>query len=255
MHHHALNRSSTALENAANTGSARRPSTKDPSFGGTGAVRDVGRHRAGNHPHGRRNVADQLGGSSHAFEFDMIPYGFRGEVHGPSVSWGAVVFVVLAIGFSVTACGDDGSRQSSGTPETTSTPVTRSHSDVTHTFDGRAFTCEEALGVDPSVGCSDEVVAVWEEWGDRLSDYVDSGMLGPLNDEQEFSFEDAAYAGVIACSFRRSGDNEQDFIDYMQDPANNTQLDYLSGTELLPAWFAAERILCPGFTSGDFETP
>jgi hypothetical protein len=172
-----------------------------------------------------------------------------------NVSWGAVVFVVLAIGFSFSACGDDGSGQSSGTPETTSTPVTRSHSDVTHTFDGRAFTCEEALGVDPRVGCSDEVVAVWDEWGDRLSDYVDSGMLGPLNDQQEFSFEDAAYAGVIACSFRHSGGNEQDFIDYMQDPANNTQLDYLSGTELLPAWFAAGRILCPGFTSGDFEAP
>jgi hypothetical protein len=170
-------------------------------------------------------------------------------------SWGAAALVVLALGFSGSACGDDGSEQPNGTPETTSTPVARSRSDVTHTFQGRAFTCEEALGVDPTVGCSDKVVAVWEESGDRLTDYVNSGELGPLNDEQEFSFEDAAYAGVVACSFRRSGENEQDFIDYMQDPANNTQLDHLSGTELLPAWFTAGRILCPGYTSGDFEAP
>jgi hypothetical protein len=125
-----------------------------------------------------------------------------------------------------------------------------------HTFEGQEFTCEEALDINPEVGCPDDVVEVWEEWGQNLDDYVDSGELGPLNDES-FAVGDVAFAGVMACVVTTSGGDEQDFIDFMQDPDNETQLDELSGTELLPAWFAAGEVLCPsGFTSGgDRITP
>jgi hypothetical protein len=171
-----------------------------------------------------------------------------------------LTLVILAVAASVAGCGDDddaGSGAGSSTTSTTSSEAPRSNSDVVHTYEGKEFTCEETLGIDPEVGCSDDIVAVWEEWGQDLGDYVNSGRLGPLNDESSFSFEDAAYAGVIACVIREGGGDEQDFIDFMRDPENNTQLEELSGTELLPAWFAADRVLCPtGFATGsDMTTP
>jgi hypothetical protein len=167
--------------------------------------------------------------------------------------------VVLALCVTTLACGgddEDSGDTNAETTETTAEPASESRSDVVHTFEGQDFTCEEALDINPEVGCPDDVVEVWEEWGQNLDDYVDSGELGPLNDES-FAVGDVAFAGVMACVVTTGGGDEQDFIDYMQDPDNETQLDELSGTELLPAWFAAGEVLCPsGFaTSGDRVTP
>jgi hypothetical protein len=165
------------------------------------------------------------------------------------------LLVATAMLVSLAACGDDDG-DSSGNTTSSSSDAPESRSEVVHTFEGHDFTCEDALDINPEVGCSDEIVDVWEEWGQNLPDYVDSGQLGPLNDDS-WAVGDVAFAGVMACVISDGGGDEQDFIDYMQDPDNQTQLDELAGTELLPAWFAAGQVLCPtGFSSsGDQVTP
>lgn len=168
--------------------------------------------------------------------------------------------IVLAASLMAVACSEgsrsDGSSPSSIADEITTTDAPLSRSEVVHTFEGRDFTCEQALGVDPSVGCDDGMVAVWEQRGADLTGFINSGELGPLNDEAEFSFEDVAFAGVVACSIRDSAPlgDEQDFIEFMQAPSIRAQLNRLSGTELLPVWFAAGQYLCPP-TGRDQETP
>jgi hypothetical protein len=167
-----------------------------------------------------------------------------------------LIWAVLALSVTAAACGGDDDEGAASSSTTPTSDVPESRSDVIHTFEGQDFTCEDALDINPEVGCSDEIVDVWEEWGQNLPDYVDSGQLGPLNDES-LAVGDIAFAGVMACVISDGGGDEQDFIDYMQDPDNQTQLDALSGTELLPAWFAAGKVLCPtGFSSsGDQVTP
>jgi hypothetical protein len=172
------------------------------------------------------------------------------------------VLVTLALIIGLAGCGDDsaddegGGTSSSRDADTTDEPAGESASAVTHTFEGNAFTCEEALDINPEVGCPEDVVDVWEEFGQNLPDFVDSGRLGPLNDES-FAVGDVAFAGVMACVISFGGGDEQDFIDYIQDPDNETQLEELSGTELLPAWFEAPKSLCTdaGRSSGDHVTP
>ena len=168
------------------------------------------------------------------------------------------VLSILAVGVALAACGEDdegGARSSQGT-STTQESAGRSASDVTHTFEGTELTCEEALDINLETGCTDEIVDVWEEWGQNLPDYVSSGQLGPLNDES-FRAMDVAFAGVMACVITVDGGDEQDFIDEMHDPANRTGFEDLSGTELLPAWFEAPESLCLGadMSTGDYITP
>jgi hypothetical protein len=158
--------------------------------------------------------------------------------------------VIVALCGVVTACGDDETDS-----ESSSTTTVESRSDVVHTLEGTELTCEEALDINPEVGCPDDVVEVWEEWGQNLPDYVDSGQLGPLIDES-YAVGDVAFAGVMACVIADGGGDDQDFIDFMTDPYNQTQLEDLQGTELLPAWFEAPQSLCTGFSSsGDQVTP
>jgi len=166
---------------------------------------------------------------------------------------GRSVGVVLALGALVPGCGDDddgGGQASGASSSSTTSGRPDSRSGVTYTFDGQEYTCEEALDVNPEQGCGDEIVAVWERWGENLPDYVSSGQLGPLNDES-ISGQDVAYAGVMACVISNGDGDEQDFIDFMQDPKQRTGLEELSGTELLPAWFEARVSLCPVASGGD----
>ena len=163
--------------------------------------------------------------------------------------------VILAC-LAAAGCGGDGA-DSEATASTareaaTSSSASESRSEVEHTFDGRRYTCEEALDI--SVGCNDEIVEVWEKWGENLPDYVSSGQLGPLNDAA-YRVEDVAFAGVLACIVSENGGDEQDFIDLVQDPENRTGLEDLDGTELLPAWFEAGSSLCPNLTTSDYTVP
>lgn len=164
-----------------------------------------------------------------------------------------IVWVLVALCCAVTACGDDDGDSASSSNDSTSNDSTtgtssESRSDVVHTFEEQEFTCEEALDI--NIGCSDEIVAIWEEWGDNLPDFVSSGQLGPLNDES-YRAVDVAFAGVMACVVSEGGGDEQDFIDIMHDPENRTGFEDLAGTELLPAWFEAGTSLCPDLSGGD----
>lgn len=164
----------------------------------------------------------------------------------------AVVLCALA-----GACGnDDGGGAAAPSPATSTTAAATSRPVITHELGGRSLTCEEALDVNPELGCPDGVVRAWQAWGANLAAFVDSGTLGPLNDGS-YEVGDVAYVGLMACLVAADGGDEQDFIDFVGDPRNETQLEDLSGTELLPTWFTALEELCPdtGFRSSDDTIP
>lgn len=102
---------------------------------------------------------------------------------------------------------------------------------------GEQFTCGEI--VDDTDGCGQRIQEAFELYGGSLDGYVNSGRIGVLNSD-DYSFQDAAYAGLTACT-----------VGFTQSAAFTAHLhtdnafSNLKGSDLLPAFFEAHRYLCP----------
>lgn len=131
----------------------------------------------------------------------------------------------------------------------------------TLTINGVDYTCEEALGLGPVNGCPDEAEQAFLQYKGNLAAYMNSGKLGMFN--ADGTFEDVAYAGMSACIVMMQGRDEDVYIDSMRnDPklAAMADKDGMSRTAFLPAWFEAQKSLCPdlasnGYRSHDLVTP
>lgn len=137
--------------------------------------------------------------------------------------------------------------------------------ETTVTIGGESWTCET---ITRSGQCGPESQAVFDQYGNNIDLFVNSGELGPLNDFDEvigetddcgelfLYYEDVAFAGLVACTFSPGGEEQfEEFIGWMRRDGGEALASF-SGTELLPVWFEAHKRLCPeGHKSGDYTVP
>lgn len=107
-------------------------------------------------------------------------------------------------------------------------------------------TCESVTGV--SGRCSRDTREIFNEFQENIDDYVNGGQLGPLN-STEFSFQDVAYAGMMACTYQARSESLEDYLTFMSDDETLTEtVQRVGGNEdrtFRGAWFEAKRTLCP----------
>lgn len=114
--------------------------------------------------------------------------------------------------------------------------------ETTVTIDGRQWTCEQITASEPQE-CGELTQQAFDSHKENIDAYVNGGRLGPLNDGSAFSYEDAAFAGLVACAYMMDGGNENDYIDFMmQTEPFKTKLSERVG--YLPAWHEAPKSLC-----------
>ncbi len=128
----------------------------------------------------------------------------------------------------------------------------RADNEVTITIDGKEYTCAEITGSEPAA-CGEGTQVAFEKYGENLGSYVNSGQLGPLN---EGPFEDAAFAGLVACATMMQGDDQEAYLDYMME--DQTMASYAAdegGVAFFPAYFEASSSLCPNMNPGSEPLP
>lgn len=131
------------------------------------------------------------------------------------------------------------------TPTPTPTPV-EVPSDKTIAINGQQYTCDQTLGSEGGV-CSRGYQQAFNEWGDNIPTYVDSGKLGALgnnlktdaNPNALMRYEDVAASGLAACLYAWNGQDQQAFIDYLHRfyPDEDS-------VAFLPLWHGAGAYLC-----------
>lgn len=150
-----------------------------------------------------------------------------------------IIFASLAIAaVALTGCSGstDTTDKGDGGGGTTTTPET------TVEIDGSKYTCEEITASEPQE-CGPFTQQAFDTYKENIDGYVRSGRLGPLNDANQFTYEDAAFAGLGACAIVLSGEGQNEYIDFMMDtPPFNDMLT--ERVMYLPAWFTAEDYLC-----------
>jgi hypothetical protein len=113
-------------------------------------------------------------------------------------------------------------------------------SEKTVTIDGKSYTCETITEIKK---CTVKFQKTFDRYRKNIDKFVNSGILGPLNDAETFTYEDVAYAGLTACHI---GDRNA-FIDEVR---SNPPFTDLTSIDLFPTWFAAKRYLCPNRNRG-----
>jgi len=117
--------------------------------------------------------------------------------------------------------------------------------DSTVVLDGKAYTCESVANLVER--CTREGQLIFDEYKKNLVRYAESDQLGFLNAE---GITTKTYVGLVACVFQQKGDDENVYIDYiLTDPliaSKAERSDLGKRASLLPAWFAASKLLCPG---------
>lgn len=158
-------------------------------------------------------------------------------------SFAAALFVGAAL--TISGC-------SSATPQQ-APPDSDIPSESTVVIDGKAYTCAEIIVVET---CGSDTAELFDKYKQNIESYVQSGELGPLN-SNAFSYEDVAYAGLMACLHGSEG--EDAYVDFMLSEGGAAYAD-LQRVDLLPAYFEASKSLCrEEFTAGlpgdDVVTP
>jgi hypothetical protein len=132
--------------------------------------------------------------------------------------------------------------------------------ETTVRIDGKDWTCAQITASMPQ-DCGVQTQKVFDTYKENIDTYVRGGKLGPLNNGDTFLYEDAAFAGLVACAFlmnQRPEDAENAYIDFMmKTPPFSTTLT--ERVMYLPAWFEAPKSLCTdsqsGFQSHDLRVP
>lgn len=167
-----------------------------------------------------------------------------------------VVAVVFATALMLTACssadsGTDGGSQSSSDTGTSTVP-----GESTVVIQGKEYTCEEITASLPQQ-CGEYTQQAFDAYKENIDAYVNSGKLGPLNNGGGFTYEDAAFAGLVACAYVLAGEGQETYVEFMlATPPFDEKLKDVGGVGVLPAWFEAQKSLCPaGYQSTDLEAP
>lgn len=151
----------------------------------------------------------------------------------------AAIFIIAIT--AMTGC-------SGSTPQQPGTSVTASETsavpvEATVTIDGKEWTCEQITASEPQE-CSALTQQAFDQYKDNIEAYVSSGKLGPINQRMGYSYEDITFAGLAACAFLLDKGDQNDYIAFMKKtPPFDARLTL--GTMYLPAWFEAQKTLCP----------
>jgi hypothetical protein len=129
--------------------------------------------------------------------------------------------------------------------------------ETTVTINGKQWTCEQITASTPQQ-CGERTQQAFDKYKGNIDQYVNSGKLGPLNDAQQFTYEDAAFAGLVACVYAESSDGQNEYINFMMEtPPFDTRMT--ERVMYLPAWFEAPKSLCTDLNTGhqskDLITP
>jgi hypothetical protein len=143
--------------------------------------------------------------------------------------------ILLAAG-----CGGDGALLKSTT--TTTTSRTAASSVI---ISGKSYTCET---ITATPKCSTTSQKVFDRYKNNIDTYVQTDKFGPFNDA---AYADLALMGLFACTYKVG--EQQKYIDLLRKEAP-TLVKGEENVALLPAWFAAHSVLCPG-GRGDGDVP
>lgn len=139
---------------------------------------------------------------------------------------GAALFAVV----SVVGC----SSQDEQEPVVPEEPVS------TVEIDGESYTCDEIIDGEFDGECGEKTQSVFDEYKHNIDAYVQSDALGPLfSDAGQTSYQDAAFAGLVACTF----EGQAEYVQYMQD-----NFDDIDGVYYVAPWLS-RGILCPELAS------
>jgi hypothetical protein len=105
---------------------------------------------------------------------------------------------------------------------------------ATVSIDGVSYTCAELVGL--ADGCGEYLEPAFELYGGGIDGFVNSGRLGVFSTSQ-YSYSDAAMAGLMACTYRLDESNA--YVEVMQAGYP------LTSNELTPVFFEAHLDLCP----------
>lgn len=163
----------------------------------------------------------------------------------------ASIAAVLAMSvFGLSSCSSDDSSSDGEenvpeepAPDSEDTPVA---DESVLVLDGVSYTCGQVIGAE---GCGPDTQEAFDNYKENILVFVNSGSLGPVFNNS--SFEDAAFAGLVACAM--VDDGQEAYVEYMQsDPAFSGE----EGVAFLPPWFEAQKSLCPaGYASSDLVAP
>lgn len=159
------------------------------------------------------------------------------------------VFAVLFIAaMALTSCSGSTTPQTDGSStasESSAPPV-----ETTVLIDGKEWTCAQITASTPEK-CSPLTQRAFDAYKENIDAYVNSGRLGPLlNNGDKFTYEDAAFAGLVACAYILDGRNQSDYISFMKKTPPFEETSQNRGVMYLPAWFEAPKSLCT-----DLKTP
>ncbi len=149
----------------------------------------------------------------------------------------AAVLAMVVFGLSSCSSDDSISEGEENVPEEPASEDTQVPTDPGSVviLEGEPFTCEQ---VTASESCGPATQEVFNKYKENIVVFVNSGNLGPLFNNS--SFEDAAFAGLVACAM--VDDGEEAYVEFMQkDPAFEDE----PGTSFLPPWYEARASLCP----------
>lgn len=154
------------------------------------------------------------------------------------------VFVALFIAtMAVTGCSGSTQEKTGPTDDSTASESNPISPETTVTINGKEWTCEQITATEPQE-CGDLTQKAFDSYKGNIDTYVNSGKLGPLNDGKAFSYEDAAFAGLVACAYIKNEGSLNGYIEFMMETEPfNAKLTERSA--YLPAWFEASKSLCP----------
>lgn len=147
--------------------------------------------------------------------------------------------VVAGLAVVFAACG--GNNEEPVETESTSETGTSGGSGSVVIIKGKPFTCDKVIGGE----CNPEIQAVFDRYKENIDVFANKGGMGPYFNNS--SYEDVAFAGLVACTFLDRGENA--YIDFM---LTDSAFSELQSIEILPVWFEAQDSLCP---SGSMVAP
>jgi hypothetical protein len=131
---------------------------------------------------------------------------------------------------------------SNDSPPAASAPADGVDRTKTIEFEGRQFTCGQALERADEV-CEKDVQNAFNQWGDNLVTFANDPLLSAEWGPDVISFAQLGVAGLAACSFREN-DNAFGFTQYMKKDAYG-DLGSNEGA-VATLYNAAGSSLCPG---------
>lgn len=102
--------------------------------------------------------------------------------------------------------------------------------------------------------CTGPLKKAFVAYGDNIDTFVNSGKLGMFSNrsgENGVRYEDAVYAGLVACEYQVNGLGRERYLSYIPANLSISRLTEKAGLDkqaYIPAWKEAQVSLCPDAT-------